>query len=145
MPQAILQMNWTPFSVRWMLMRFSAILHPGASKNFFEKRNDEIYALSLPFKNFKLGFPTALSKGLYNYTTINRLTENVRHIRDFNKLPIPFVCIATDIETGKEVVLHKGILPDAILASGAFPIAVLSCRNRRKPADRWRGNRQLPY
>ena len=94
---------------------------PRSSKNFFEKRNDEVYALTLPFRNFKIGFPTALSKGLYNYTTVNRLTEHVRHIRDFNELPIPFVCIATDIETGREVILNKGILPDAILASGAFP------------------------
>lgn len=94
---------------------------PRSSKNFFEKRNDEIYALTLPFKNFRLGFPTALSKGLYNYTLVNRLTNHVRHIRDFSKLPIPFVCIATDIETGEEVVLNKGVLPDAIMASGAFP------------------------
>lgn len=94
---------------------------PRGSKNFFEKRNDELYALTLPFNNFRLGFPTALSKGLYNYTTINRLTSHVRHVHDFNKLPIPFVCIATDIETGEEVVLRRGILPDAILASGAFP------------------------
>lgn len=94
---------------------------PRGSKNFFEKRNDEIYALSLPFKDFKIGFPTAFSKGLYNYNTINRLTDNVRHVRDFNKLPIPFVCIATDIETGKEVVLRSGVLSDAILASAAFP------------------------
>ena len=94
---------------------------PRSSKTFFEKRNDEIYALTLPFKNFKLGFPTAVSKGLYNYAIINRLTNHVRHIRGFDSLPIPFVCIATDIETGEEVVLQKGILPDAILASGAFP------------------------
>ena len=73
---------------------------PRGSKNFFEKRNDEIYALTLPFKNFRIGFPTALSKGLYNYTTVNRLTNHVRHIRDFDNLPIPFVCIATDVETG---------------------------------------------
>lgn len=94
---------------------------PRRSKSFFEKRNDEMYALTLPFKSFKLGFPAALSKGLYNYTTINRLTDHVRHVRDFDRLPIPFVCIATDIETGEEVVLKQGILPDAILASGAFP------------------------
>lgn len=94
---------------------------PRGSKNFFEKRNDEIYALTLPFKGFRLGFPAAFSKGLYNYTTVNRLTDHVRHVRDFDKLPIPFVCIATDIETGEEVVLRKGVLPDAILASGAFP------------------------
>ena len=94
---------------------------PRSSKNFFEKRNDEMYALQLPFKNFKIGFPTAFSKGLYNYTTINKLTEHIHHVRDFDKLPIPFVCIATDIETGREVVLRKGVLPDAILASAAFP------------------------
>lgn len=94
---------------------------PRGSKNFFEKRNDELYALSLPFQKFHIGFPTALSKGLYNYTMVNRLTDHVRHIRDFDSLPIPFVCIATDIETGEEVVLRNGVLPDAILASGAFP------------------------
>lgn len=94
---------------------------PRGSKNFFEKRNDELYALSLPFKKFKIGFPTAFSKGLYNYTTVNRLTDHVRYVRNFDDLPIPFVCIATDIETGTEVVLRKGVLPDAILASSAFP------------------------
>jgi NTE family protein len=94
---------------------------PRGSKNFFEKRNDEMYAITLPFRKFRIGFPTALSKGLYNYTTVNRLTEHVRHIRDFDSLPIPFVCIATDLEAGKEVVLRHGVLPDAILASGAFP------------------------
>lgn len=94
---------------------------PRNSKTFFEKRNDEIYALTLPFKRFKLRFPTALSKGLYNYTLVSRLTDHVRHVRDFKDLPIPFVCIATDVETGEEVILNKGILPNAILASGAFP------------------------
>lgn len=94
---------------------------PRGSKNFFEKRNDEMYALQLPFQKFRIGVPTAFSKGLYNYTTVNQLTNHIRHIRDFNKLPIPFVCIATDVETGQEVVLKNGVLADAVLASGAFP------------------------
>lgn len=94
---------------------------PRGNKNFFEKRNDEMYALQLPFQGFRVGFPTAISKGLYNYTTVNQLTDHVRHIRDFKELPIPFVCIATDVETGEEVVLDHGVLADAILASGAFP------------------------
>lgn len=94
---------------------------PRTSKNFYEKRNDETYALTLPFNNFKIAIPTALSKGLYNYNIVSRLTDPVREIRDFSKLPIPFVCIATDVETGEEVVLKEGILSNAILASGAFP------------------------
>ena len=94
---------------------------PRTSKNFFEKRNDEVYALTLPFNKFRVGVPTALSKGLYNYNLLSRLTSHVRYERDFSKLPIPFVCIATDIETGEEIILKEGVLPQAILASGAFP------------------------
>lgn len=94
---------------------------PRTSKSFYEKHNDERYAISLPFKKFSLGLPIALSKGMYNYNLLTSLTKNVRHIRDFNKLPIPFVCIATDIEHGKEVILNSGYLPQAMLASSAFP------------------------
>ena len=103
---------------------FDALLSdfiPRASKNFYEKRNDEIYAFTLPFNKLRIGIPTALSKGMYNYNLLNKLTYKVRHIRDFNKLPIPFLCVATDIETGEEVLLNKGYLAQAMLASGAFP------------------------
>jgi NTE family protein len=92
-----------------------------SSKNFYEKRNDEMYSFSLPFRKLKIGIPTAISKGLYNYNLLNKLTSSVRHVRDFSQLPIPFLCIATDIETGEEVLLNKGYLPRALLASGAFP------------------------
>lgn len=94
---------------------------PRDSKNFYQKRNDEIYALTLPFDRFKIGLPSALSKGMYNYNLLSRLTKHVSHIKDFNQLPIPFLCIATNVETGKEVVLNKGILPQSMLASGALP------------------------
>ncbi len=94
---------------------------PRESKSFYEKRNDEIYALTLPFSNFKLGLPSGLSKGLYNFNLISRLTKHVSHISEFNQLPIPFLCIATDLETGNQVVLEKGILAEAIIASGALP------------------------
>lgn len=92
-----------------------------SSKNFYEKRNDEMYAFTLPFKKLRIGVPTSLSKGLYNYNLLNELTQNVRHINDFSQLPIPFLCVATNIETGEEVLLNKGYLPKALLASGAFP------------------------
>lgn len=94
---------------------------PRGSKSFYEKRNDEIYALTLPFDKFKLGLPTALSKGMYNFNLLSRLTKHVGHINNFNRLPIPFFCIATDIEKGTEIILDKGILPQAMIASGAIP------------------------
>jgi len=94
---------------------------PRISKSFYEKKNDEIYALSLPFDKFKIGLPKAFSRGMYNYNLMNKLLAHVRHVRDFSELNIPFLCIATDIETGKPVLIDSGYLPQAILASGAFP------------------------
>lgn len=87
-----------------------------ADKNFEEK-----YAITLPVKDFNIKFPLAYSKGLYNYNFLSEMTFNVRHIQDFNKLPIPFVCVAQDIETGEEVVLNKGNLAKAMVASSSFP------------------------
>jgi NTE family protein len=94
---------------------------PRESKSFYEKRNDEIYALALPFNNFKLGLPSGLSKGLYNFNLISRLTKHVSLVRDFDELPIPFLCIATDLETGEQILLDSGVLAQSIIASGAIP------------------------
>lgn len=94
---------------------------PRSSKGFNQKKNDELYILTLPFKNFKISSPRGLSKGMYNFNTLSRLTYHVRDIKDFSKLPIPFFCVATDIETGDEVLLKKGTLSEAMIASGALP------------------------
>ena len=94
---------------------------PRESKSFYEKRNDEIYALALPFNNFKLGLPYGLSNGLYNFNLISRLTKQVSHVRHFDELTIPFLCIATDLETGEQILLDSGVLAQSIIASGAIP------------------------
>lgn len=94
---------------------------PRSSKSFYEKRNDDLYALILPFNKFRIGAPQSLSKGMFNYNLFNKLTLHVRHVRDFKKLPIPFLCVATDIECGEQVVIDKGILAQALSASSALP------------------------
>ena len=94
---------------------------PRTSKNFYEKRNDDLYAFILPFYKFKIGIPEALSKGMYNFNLLSAVTRSVRHIRDFNSLKIPFLCMATNIETGEPVTLNKGNLAYAMIASSAFP------------------------
>ncbi|MGV8945911.1 MAG: patatin-like phospholipase family protein [Lutibacter sp.] len=94
---------------------------PRKSKPFYEKESGEKYILSIPIKNRKLGMPTAVSSGQNVLNLLTSLTQHVDGIKDFSKLPIPFVCIATNLETGKQEVLNSGFLPEAILASGAFP------------------------
>tara|TARA_R110002126_G_scaffold120183_4_gene261324 strand:- start:2460 stop:4751 length:2292 start_codon:yes stop_codon:yes gene_type:complete len=94
---------------------------PRSAKTFYEKEDSERYALTLPFKNFKVTVPPAFSSGQNIYNEFVRLLYHVKDIDDFNKLPTPFVCIATDIETGNQVILNSGYLPEAILASGTLP------------------------
>lgn len=94
---------------------------PRSAKTFYEKDESEKYAVTLPFDKFQVGFPSGLSKGQNVYNMMSKLTAHVSTVSDFEKLPIPFFCIATNVETGKMVVLDKGYLPRAITASGALP------------------------
>ncbi|WP_100613496.1 patatin-like phospholipase family protein [Confluentibacter citreus] len=94
---------------------------PRAARTFYERDNYEKYAINLPFNKFKIKLPSALSRGQNTYGLLSRLTLHVNTINDFSELPIPFFCIATNIETGKAVVLDKGNLSQAVVASGAFP------------------------
>lgn len=94
---------------------------PRTSKTFYEKEDAERYAVTLPFNRFKVGLPSSISKGQNIYNLLARLLSPVSYINDFKDLPIPFFCIATDIETGEAVKLETGYLPEAIQASGAFP------------------------
>jgi NTE family protein len=94
---------------------------PRNSKPFYEKERGEKYALTFPLQKGKIGIPKAFSKGqnILNLTT--DLLQHVDTINDFNKLPIPFLCIATNLETGDQELLNSGFLPKVVQASSAFP------------------------
>jgi len=91
------------------------------SKTFYEKEDGDRYAVSLPFDAYKISFPQAISGGQKVYNELVALLYPVKDIKDFNQLPIPFFCMATDIENGSAVLLNSGYLPEAIMASGTFP------------------------
>lgn len=105
---------------------------PRKAKTFYEKDNSEKYAVSLPFDEFKLTLPKSLSRGQNIYNLLSKLTLHVSEIDQFENLPIPFFCIATDIETGQEVYLDSGNLPQVIKASASFPslFAPVNIKNR---------------
>ena len=94
---------------------------PRKSKPFYEKENGEKYAITFPIKNGKITIPKAISKGQNVMNLMTELLQHVDTINDFNKLPIPFFCIATNLETGNQELLNSGFLPNAVQASGAFP------------------------
>nr|WP_155088077.1 patatin-like phospholipase family protein [Winogradskyella ouciana] len=94
---------------------------PRASKPFYERDNSEKYAVSLPFDRFNISLPSALSRGQSVYNLLYQMMLPVNNVRDFENLPIPFFCIATNIETGESIIMDKGNLAEAVTASGALP------------------------
>jgi NTE family protein len=94
---------------------------PREVSSFYQKENDGKYAISLPLTKGKIELPTAVSKGQNAFNIFSQLTEHVHEVNDFSTLDIPFFCIATNLETGEEVIMDQGFLPEAIRASGAFP------------------------
>lgn len=94
---------------------------PRKTKSFYERENSEKYTLTLPFENFKINLPSGLSRGQNVYNLLYQLMLPVNDVRDFEELPIPFFCVATNIETGESLILDKGRLAEAVTASGALP------------------------
>ena len=94
---------------------------PRSSKSFVNRNSYEKYSIVLPFDGLKIHIPSAISRGQNVFNLLSRLTMHVSAIENFKDLPIPFFCIATNIETGEAVILDKGSLPQAISASGALP------------------------
>lgn len=94
---------------------------PRKAKTFYERKENEKYAVTLPFRDFKIDVPTSLSKGQNVYNLLSRLLSHVKDVQDFSTLKTPFMCVATDVVTGKEVILENGYLPKAVNASAALP------------------------
>lgn len=94
---------------------------PRSTSPFFEKEYGEKTKITLPVTKGELGLPRGISKGQNVLNLLFELLDATEDITDFSKLPIPFFCIATDVESGKGVLLEKGSLPLALRASGSFP------------------------
>ncbi len=92
----------------------------------FDKADESRYNVSFPFEQKKLALSNGVLNGQNAMELLSYLTLGFHDVYDFSKLPIPFLCIATDLTNGEEVVLNKGYLPKAIRASMAVPAAFTS-------------------
>ena len=74
-----------------------------------------------PNSTFISQLPSAYVNNSSLINLFNNLCVGYQEEMDFNDLPIPFACVATDMITGKEVVLRSGSVPNAMRASMAIP------------------------
>ncbi|MCF0177496.1 MAG: patatin-like phospholipase family protein [Bacteroidales bacterium] len=101
---------------------------PNDRFSFQEKARKSQFILDVPFSTAKidtLSFLQSLPSGIVSGNNLenlfNALAIGYNGNIDFNNLPIPFACVATDLVSGQEVVFRKGNLPQAIRASMSIP------------------------
>lgn len=92
-------------------------------QQFRRKRDDDNYLVKkyVGLQDGKIELPLGYIQGQKFDMELARLTHHVSGLKSFDDLPIPFRAVATDIETGKVVVLSKGNLARVIRASMAVP------------------------
>lgn len=91
--------------------------------NLRRKQDDQHYPINpdLGLQHGELKLPLGLVQGQNLDLILRQLTVNVSHIHDFDRLPIPFRAVASDIVTGELHVMEKGDLARAIRASMSVP------------------------
>lgn len=89
-----------------------------------QRRLDERAIVAVPLDGPRIALPSGAIVG----SNVTRLLENVfwrvAGVRRFRDLPLPFVAVATDLETGEAVPLRDGVLSEALRASAGVPGAV---------------------
>ncbi len=90
-------------------------------------KNDDYKTLFAPeygIKDGGLALPKGIIAGVSIEAFFRVVAEPAAGIHDFNKLPIPYRAMATDIETGESVVLSHGNVAEAMRASMSVPGAI---------------------
>ena len=117
-------------NIQWNEMIGNKINRTYLSKVMRERRSTNV--LNLPFGdgtlrkqaekgNLLSQLPSAYVNNSSLINLFNDLCVGYQEEIDFDDMPIPFACVATDLITGKEVVLRQGSMPTAMRASMAIP------------------------
>ena len=120
----------------WNLLMKDQIARRDVSYSY--KEDSDRYILTLPFMNRRglteqaeagrgkrrgvlRNMPSALVEGQNLDQLFTKLSVGYQDNIDFNTLPIPFACVAVDLNTKDEVVFHSGDIVTAIRASMSIP------------------------
>ena len=101
--------------------------------SYRRKQESSTQLLTIPFsintdkeelqaRSFKNSLPTGIVSGDNLINLFNSLSVGYSDPIAFDELPIPFICIATNMLNGEADVLNKGIFSKSLRASMAIPI-----------------------
>ncbi|MBR9974637.1 MAG: patatin-like phospholipase family protein, partial [Bacteroidetes bacterium] len=79
--------------------------------------------LTIRFDGLQPMLPQSVSNGQRLTNLLNELTlQGIYHATDFDSLGIPFRAVATDLHSGRSVVMRKGSLAESMRASSTIPV-----------------------
>ena len=88
-------------------------------------------AIELGSRRFALLADPALPKtGLIKGRKIEDTLRSIFGDIEFGDLRIPFACVATDINSGEEVVIKEGLVRDGVRASGSIPVILTAVKRQ---------------
>lgn len=119
-------LGYSPDSIATMFRKYywDAAMSDRIPENkiiFLEKRHYFNSLISLPITRAAIRIPAGLINGQLIESALNHYFWPAAHISDFSELPVPYLCLATDVLSSQKVIFRSGYLPDAIRASIAIP------------------------
>lgn len=105
----------------WDFLLSDSIPRESESFRTKQRRFDTNQGIAFNVSREGLKLPAGLIRGRNIMATLRELTIPVRNVHDFDRLPVPFRAMTTDIETGNLVVLRNGDLVESMRASMSVP------------------------
>jgi NTE family protein len=88
---------------------------------YLRKKYDGRHQIILGLNGFTPVIPEAMIEGQNVTMLFSRLTLGYDSVQNFDELPIPFRCVATDLLRGKEIILDSGSLAKAMRTTMSIP------------------------
>jgi len=124
---ALYAMGYSPQEMTQLVGNLSwqelmAAAPPYSNLTFRRKQDASQYPVRLELGwNKGLATPSGLNPGHFIGLLFDRLSLPYWEVESFDDLPIPFRCVATDMEKGERLVLDSGSLAMALRATMAIP------------------------
>ncbi len=122
--------GYTPNQLRTLVAQidFDELFTDGPKRTsmFLTQREErERYLLAVRFNGLVPVIPQGLTGGQKLTALLTDLTSKANYhcSGDFDRLPVPFRAVSTDVVTGQEVIHDNGSLSEAMRATMAFPLA----------------------
>lgn len=124
---AMYSVGYSPDEIEETILQlnFLALMSNGKDRSLRDiedKFGNEKYPFKVSIdKNMNLSLPMGFLNGEYIYLQLKQIFNRAENINDFDKLPIPYRAITTNLNTGKETILKSGDLALATFKSMAIP------------------------